>query len=85
MAFVPKVNQCGLFQNTQKPEKSDFNGQIEVECPKCHATSAFWINGWRKATKAGNKYLSIALKAKGGAAPERTADGAADNDGDIPF
>lgn len=84
MAFVPKVNQCGLFQNTQKPEKSDFNGQIEVECPKCHATSAFWINGWRKATQAGNKYLSIALKPKGVAGERAQAQsGAADDD--VPF
>jgi hypothetical protein len=65
MAFEPKVNQAGLFPNTVDPDKSDFNGQIQVECANCGRVTAFWINGWRKVTKTGGKYLSLALRLKG--------------------
>lgn len=64
MAFVAKPNQCGLFTNTKDPSKSDLNGSIEVACPRCHATSPFWVNAWHKVAKTGTKYISIALKAK---------------------
>lgn len=84
MAYVPKPNEFGLFTNTRTPTKSDYNGTVDIECPKCRAITTWWVNGWRKVAKSGTKYLSLALKPKG-AAPERTADGAADNDDDIAF
>lgn len=64
MAFERKKNQCGLFPNTVSPDKSDFNGQIDVECAHCSRTTAFWMNGFRKATKAGSKYLKLILRPK---------------------
>lgn len=82
MPYTPKVNEFGLF-TTRAPAKSDYNGTVDICCPKCSATTTWWVNGWRKTAKSGTKYLSLALKPKG--APERAADGAADNDQDIPF
>jgi hypothetical protein len=36
MAFEAKPNSCGLFENT-KNDRSDLTGQIQIECPRCHA------------------------------------------------
>ena len=64
MAFERKVGECGLFPNTVHPDKSDYNGQLDVECAYCGRQTSFWINGWRKVTKTGGKYLSLALRPK---------------------
>jgi hypothetical protein len=64
MAFEAKVNTCGLFTNDRTPDKSDFSGQIQIECPKCHTTSAWWLNGWKKVSKNGLAFISLALKPK---------------------
>ena len=61
MAFEPKLNSCGLFRNDRN-DKSDLTGQIEIECPECHAATSWWVNGWRKTAKSGLAYISIALK-----------------------
>lgn len=84
MAYTPKVNEFGLFSNTRTPAKSDYNGTVDICCPKCSTVTTWWCNGWKKVSRAGTKYISLALKPKG-AAPERTADGAANNDDDIAF
>ena len=63
MAFEPKMNQCGLFKNT-KNDRSDLTGQIQIECPKCRATSGWWVNGWRKISQKGLAYFSLVLKPK---------------------
>jgi hypothetical protein len=62
--FEARQNECGLFVNTLHPEKSDFNGQIDVACSHCGSASAFWVSGWKKVTSAGNKFLKIKLRAK---------------------
>ena len=59
-----RLASAGLFPNTAHPDKSDFNGQIEVECAFCGKQTSFWINGWRKVTRAGGKYLSLSLRPK---------------------
>jgi hypothetical protein len=64
MAFEQKVNTAGLFANTKAPDKSDYNAHIDVECPHCGKTTAFWLNGWRKVTKAGAQFISLKLRAK---------------------
>ena len=43
MGFIPKSNNCGLFENTRS-DKSDLTGQIQIECPRCHASSGWWVN-----------------------------------------
>jgi hypothetical protein len=63
MAFEPKLNSCGLFRNDRN-DKSDFTGRIDIVCPKCHASSSWWVNGWRKVSQGGLKYLYLALKPK---------------------
>ena len=63
MPFVSKPSTYGLFDNTRN-DKSDLTGQIHIECPKCHATSGWWMNGWRKLSQNGLAYISLALKPK---------------------
>jgi hypothetical protein len=62
--FVPKVNQCGIFVNTKSPDRSDFGGRFEIECPHCKKTHDHWVDGWRKVTASGTKYLKIRLRPK---------------------
>jgi hypothetical protein len=63
VAYTTKPNTCGLFENTRN-DKSDLTGQIQLECPKCHATSGWWVNGWKKVSQNGLAYISLALKPK---------------------
>jgi hypothetical protein len=62
--FERRKNEAGLFPNTAHPDKSDFNGQLDVECAHCGRVTCFWLNGWRKVTKTGGKYLSLSLRPK---------------------
>lgn len=62
--FERRKNEAGVFPNTTHPDKSDYNGQIDVECAHCGKQTSFWINGWRKVTKTGGKYLSLSLRPK---------------------
>jgi len=59
--FQPKVGEAGLFANTKTPDKSDVNGRIEIECPRCNQTQDYWVDGWRKNTHQGTRYLKIRL------------------------
>jgi hypothetical protein len=63
-SFEARQNECGLFINTLRPEKSDLNGQIDVACSHCGNASAFWVSGWRRVTSRGTKYLKIRLRPK---------------------
>jgi len=63
MAYIAKPNTAGLFENT-KNDRSDLTGQIQLECPRCHAISGWWINGWRKVSQGGLSYIHLALKPK---------------------
>lgn len=81
MAYIPKPNTCGLFDNTRN-DKSDLSGEIKLECPKCHATSGFWVNGWRKVSQNGLAYLSLALRPKW---ENATATQTANNSEDVEF
>ena len=81
MPFEAKPNSCGLFENTRN-DKSDLTGQIQIECPKCHATFGWWVNGWRKVSQNGLAYISLALKPKW----ENTSASQASNDSeDVRF
>jgi hypothetical protein len=72
--FESKANECGLFPNTRRPEKSDVNGQIEIMCGCCGNASGYYVNGWRRETNAGLKYLKLRLtpKQQSGNAPSET-------------
>jgi hypothetical protein len=85
VAFERKVNQAGIFENLARPELSDLNGQIQIEC-SCGRVTDYWLSAWRKVTKAGKKYLSISLRPKKFGEHGRTGDAAAANGGDdIPW
>jgi hypothetical protein len=62
--YQPKPNTCGLFDNTRN-DRSDLTGQIQIECPRCHATSGWWANAWRKTSQNGLAYISLVIKPKG--------------------
>ena len=85
MAYERKVNNAGLFPNTVHPDKSDFNGQIDIACAYCGKQTGFWMNGWRKVTKTGGKYLSIALRPKRLNEHGETGASALTDDSDIPW
>jgi hypothetical protein len=84
MAYDRKKNEAGLFANTLHPDKSDFNGQIDVECAHCGKQTGFWMNGWRKVTKTGGKYLSLSLRPKRIGEHGQTGAAAAADGDDIP-
>lgn len=60
MAFVQKPNNGALFKNTRKkqPNHPDWTGSINVE------GDDFYLNGWVKETKDGQKYFSLSIKPK---------------------
>jgi hypothetical protein len=59
--FQPKQNEAGLFANTRN-DKSDFTGRIELECPHCNQSQGYWVDGWKRQTQQGSKYLKIRLR-----------------------
>jgi hypothetical protein len=79
VAFERKPNQCGLFVNTKSPDKSDYNAQIDVQCPNCNVLTSYWVNGWRKVSNSGMKFISLALRAK------QSRASATVDDSDVPF
>ena len=54
------TNGGALFPNDKKEKESqpDFRGNIDVEGKE------YWIKGWKKTSKSGMKFLSLALTAK---------------------
>ena len=70
MPYEQKPGACGLFDNTRN-DKSDLSGSIQIECPKCHTTSSWWVNGWRKVSQNGLAYISLALRPKSDTAADR--------------
>jgi hypothetical protein len=52
-----------LFKNERKsePTHADYNGTITVN------GTQYWLNGWVKEARNGNKFLSLAIKPKLGA------------------
>jgi hypothetical protein len=85
MAYERRVNQCGIFPNTAQPEKSDFNGQLALQCAHCSRVTDYWLSGWRKVTKAGGKYLSLSLRPKRIGEHGQTGTASAAKEDDIPW
>lgn len=67
-----------LFKNQEKAtdKHPDYQGQINV------GGQEYWLSAWLKTSKAGDKYMSLAVKAKDakGGAPRKQ-----EIDTDIPF
>lgn len=73
------TNRGALFKNERKEKEthSDYNGTINVN------GEDFYLNAWLKESKAGKKFFSLSVKAKGevqakASAPEISLE-------DVPF
>lgn len=67
--MTDKRDNSGAMFEADTPKKSenhpDREGSAEITCPHCHATSAWWVNGWiKKSEKTGKRFLSISFKPK---------------------
>lgn len=60
MAYEQKDNSGALFTNDKKANDShpDYKGKIMV------AGISYWISGWKKVSKTGTKFMSLAVKPK---------------------
>lgn len=54
------TNRGALFNNDRKEKEThpDFTGSINVDGKE------FWIKGWKKTSKAGNRFLSLSVDPK---------------------
>ena len=77
MAEYDNTNSGALFKNKDKEtdKHPDYNGQINV------GGTEYWLAAWIKKSKAGQTYMSLAVKPKDGkpAGKKKT------DDQDIPF
>jgi uncharacterized protein (DUF736 family) len=60
------ANHGALFKNEQrqKDTHADYRGSLDVD------GNEFWLNGWIKTSKAGEKYMSLSVRPKQGAKPK---------------
>lgn len=87
MAYEQRDNTASLFRNTKKEQDThpDLTGTAKIEGRE------YWVSGWSKRTKDGDKWLSIAFKPKDAKpAPKRRESGddeggIRDLPGDLPF
>lgn len=83
MAYEQKPNSGSLFVNDKKEADNhpDFRGSALIDGREV------WVSGWRKKTKDGKHWLSLAFKPKDERASVRddAGQGPVDLDDDIPF
>jgi uncharacterized protein (DUF736 family) len=62
------TNGGALFPNDKKEKEThpDFRGNIDVDGKE------YWIKGWKKTSKSGLKFLSLAVTAKEESGAKRT-------------
>jgi hypothetical protein len=63
VAYERKVGESALFKNSRN-SMSDVDGQVELEC-ECGKKTGYLINGRRKETANGTRFLSLRFKPKG--------------------
>lgn len=77
------TNRGALFRNTRKEKDShpDHQGTLNV------GGVDYWISGWVKTSKSGQKFFSLSVKPKEEQAPARreSAQTAPERDDEIPF
>ena len=80
MAYEMKEMSGSLFINTKKVSENhpDRNGTALI------GGVEYWVSGWIKETKSGDKWLSLAFKPKEQAAGAPASRAKADED-EIPF
>lgn len=84
MSQYDDTNRGALFKNEQKSteQQPDYKGTLNV------GGSEFYVSSWIKTSKAGQKYMSLSLKAKDEQPPAPKAKAArfVEDDGeDLPF
>jgi hypothetical protein len=54
------TNRGALFRNDKREADTDadYNGTVNIE------GTEFWLNGWLKTSKAGDKYISLSVRPK---------------------
>ena len=83
MTQYDNTNSGALFRNQKKETEKhpDHTGTINVEGRE------FWLSAWIKTSKSGQKFFSLSVKPKDGAAPAKPVQQTQANDFDdsIPF
>lgn len=64
MTEYDNSNKGALFRNTRKESEKhpDYNGSINVD------GHDYWLSGWLRESKNGNKFFSLSVKRKDGTA-----------------
>lgn len=81
-------NSGAIFPNENKFNENSpsAKGSCEVECPHCGAQHKFWLAAWKKVSKKGQKFMSLAFTADDPSVNKPApAPAPADYDEDIPF
>jgi hypothetical protein len=75
------TNHGTLFKNNraEKDTDADYRGSINV------GGAEYWLNAWLNTSKAGEKYLSLSVRPKAVAKPERTYATRRDDLGEDPM
>ena len=86
MSEYDNTNSGALFKNNDKREGKkdpDYKGSVNVE------GTEYWVSSWINTSKAGDKYMSLKLKAKEprqeSAAPAKAEPQQPDFDDESPF
>lgn len=60
MTTFDNTNRGSLFKNDKKTEEKhpDLSGSINIE------GTEYWISGWSKTSKGGQKFLSLSVRQK---------------------
>ena len=60
MTTYDNTNRGSLFKNDKKTEEKhpDLSGSINIE------GTEYWISGWSKMSKSGQKFLSLSVRQK---------------------
>ena len=77
------TNRGAIFKNKKKETENhpDMTGTLNVD------GTEYWVSGWSKTSKAGDRFLSLSVKPKDGkAAPKRDSGKMEDLEDDtLPF
>lgn len=84
MTQYDNTNRGSLFKNDKKTEEKhpDLSGSINIE------GTEYWISGWSKVSKGGQKFLSLSVRQKQEQtrqSSQPTRSSKTEDDSDIPW